>query len=180
MVTMALLEWPPPWNSIVPKASVGLSWVCLLMDHFSDWMSLRVSLLSFFSFWTTEMLGVSPTCWPIRRPQQHLWHWTRRKLESHTWTNRQNIWNGLQILRKTPFFNSGDHLPVIWTLYLWKHYSIDTLYFFLWSYLIRTLLYFSKIMLRSKYKIEEHFLLSSDDISPSNQFLQGLAYIVSR
>lgn len=70
---MALFEWPPPWNSMVPKASVGLSWVCLLIDHFSDWRSLRVSRLSFFSFWITEILGVSPTCWPIRRPQQHLW-----------------------------------------------------------------------------------------------------------
>lgn len=72
LITMALLECPPPWNSMVPKASVGLSCVCLLMDHFSDWMSFRERRLSFFSFWRTEILGVRPTCWPIRRPQQHL------------------------------------------------------------------------------------------------------------
>lgn len=48
-VTMALLECPPPWNSMVPKASVGLSCVCLLIDHFSDKLSFLAnrSALSF-------------------------------------------------------------------------------------------------------------------------------------
>lgn len=70
-VTMALLECPPPWNSIVPKASVGLSCVCLLMDHFSDRLSF-LAKRSVLSFWADEMPGGRPTCWPIRRPQQHL------------------------------------------------------------------------------------------------------------
>lgn len=79
-VTMALLECPPPWNSIVPKASVGLSCVCLLMDHFSDRLSF-LAKRSVLSFWLDEMPGGRPTCWPIRRPQQHLgerpeWNYT--------------------------------------------------------------------------------------------------------
>lgn len=74
--TIALLECPPPWNSMVPKASVGLSWVCLLMDHFSDKLSF-FGTRSDFSFWLDEMLGGRPTCWPISRPQQHLWQKTQ-------------------------------------------------------------------------------------------------------
>lgn len=70
-VTMALLECPPPWNSMVPKASVGLSCVCLLIDHFSDRLSF-LAKRSALSFWLDEMPGGRPTCWPIRRPQQHL------------------------------------------------------------------------------------------------------------
>lgn len=70
-VTMALLECPPPWNSMVPKASVGLSCVCLLIDHFSDRLSF-LARRSALSFWLDEMPGGRPTCWPIRRPQQHL------------------------------------------------------------------------------------------------------------
>lgn len=103
LITMALLEWPPPWNSMVPKASVGLSWVCLLMDHFSDWMSFRERRLWFFSFWRTETLGVRPTCWPIRRPQQHLQHKRSKRTPwiSHYWRNLQTIVSQ-SILRQNP------------------------------------------------------------------------------
>ncbi len=75
-VTMALLECPPPWNSMVPKASVGLSCVCLLIDHFSDRLSF-LAKRSALSFWLDEMPGGRPTCWPIRRPQQHLDQWRK-------------------------------------------------------------------------------------------------------
>lgn len=68
---MALLECPPPWNSMVPKASVGLSCVCLQIDHFSDRLSF-LAKRSALSFWLVDMPGGKPTCWPIRRPQQHL------------------------------------------------------------------------------------------------------------
>lgn len=105
---MALLEWPPPWNSMVPKASVGLSCVCLLMDHFSDWMSLRASRGSFFSFWVVEALGGCPMCWPVRRPQQHLWQWTNINPKSHACINR----TGKQNTKRTqPLFNSTDPFP---------------------------------------------------------------------
>lgn len=71
--TIALLECPPPWNSMVPKASVGLSCVCLLIDHFSERLSFFGNR-SDLSFWL-EMLGGRPTCCPIKRPQQHLQAW---------------------------------------------------------------------------------------------------------
>lgn len=101
LITMALLEWPPPWNSMVPKASVGLSWVCLLMDHFSDWMSFRERRLWFFSFWRTETLGVRPTCWPIRRPQQHLQHKRSKRTPwiSHYW-NTHLRWPAREIYKR--------------------------------------------------------------------------------
>jgi len=70
-VTMALLECPPPWNSMVPKASVGLSCVCLQIDHFSNRLSFLANRSS-LSFWLVDIPGGKPTCWPIRRPQQHL------------------------------------------------------------------------------------------------------------
>lgn len=79
VVTMALLECPPPWNSMVPKASVGLSCVCLLIDHFSDRLSF-LAKRSALSFWLDEMPGGKPTCWPIRRPQQHLHKGQKKKV----------------------------------------------------------------------------------------------------
>lgn len=95
VVTMALLECPPPWNSMVPKASVGLSCVCLLIDHFSDRLSF-LAKRSALSFWLDEMPGGKPTCWPIRRPQQHLKRGeSKRECESSTLhrPSQESNWN---------------------------------------------------------------------------------------
>lgn len=88
-VTMALLECPPPWNSMVPKASVGLSCVCLLIDHFSDKLSFLASR-SALSFWLDEMPGGRPTCWPMRRPQQHLDDRSKSEYITQSFTCKNN------------------------------------------------------------------------------------------
>ncbi len=68
--TMALLTWPPPWNSMMPYASMGVACVCLATDHFSCEVSVCTP-------WPSSVLllvepGRIATCWFTSWPQQHL------------------------------------------------------------------------------------------------------------
>lgn len=75
--TMALLTWPPPWNSMMPYASVGVACVCLATDHFSCGGSVCTPWPS------SAPLMVEPgriaTCWFTSWPQQHLQQLATRK-----------------------------------------------------------------------------------------------------
>lgn len=81
-LTLARPEWVQSWKSIVPKASVGLAWVCNSTDHCSeslvltDGCSLGITLKpTCFPALTgvcADALRSSLWCSPTSRPQQHL------------------------------------------------------------------------------------------------------------
>lgn len=68
-LTMALLMNPPPWNSMMPKASVGYVLVCLITLHLSFGVSIWTS-------WWVSSKELAPggmaTCCVVSWPQAHL------------------------------------------------------------------------------------------------------------